>query len=161
MGNNDNNDNNNNDNIYLKIGKQMYENITLWNFNDNYEIINKKTYNNYRIEYINKLNVQIELFEKSYEKISCEIDELERKNLELFINITKDINFKYKKNRFFGLKNLNKSFTFNIHNSINSLDCEKYKLNLITIDKLKNDKNILYDSLEKTKLYKIKYEKND
>ena len=156
MDNNDNDDND--DNIYLKIGKQMYENITLWNFNDDYEMINKKTYNSYRIEYINKLNVQIELLEKSYEKISYEIDELERKNLELFINITKDIKFKYKKNRFFGLKNLNKSFTFNIQNSINSLDCEKYKLNLITINKLKTDQTLLYDSLEKTKSYKIKYE---
>ena len=148
------------DNIYLKIGKQMYENITLWNFNNDYIIINKKSYDDYRIEYINKLNVQIELLEKAYNKICNEIEELERKNLELFVNITKEIKFKYQKNKIFGLKNINsnKSFTFNIFNSVNSLDCEKYKLNLITINKLKSDQILLYDSLEKTKSYKIKYE---
>ena len=148
------------DNIYLKIGKQMYENITLWNFNNDYIIINKKSYDDYRIEYINKLNVQIELLEKAYNKICNEIEELERKNLELFVNITKEIKFKYQKNKIFGLKNINsnKSFTFNIFNSVNSLDCEKYKLNLITINKLKSDQILLHDSLEKTKSYKIKYE---
>jgi len=148
------------DNIYLKIGKQMYENIALWNFNNDYIIINKKSYDDYRIEYINKLNVQIELLEKAYNKICNEIEELERKNLELFVNITKEIKLKYQKNKIFGLKNINsnKSFTFNIFNSVNSLDCEKYKLNLITINKLKTDQTLLQDSLEKTKSYKIKYE---
>jgi hypothetical protein len=148
------------DNIYLKIGKQMYENIALWNFNNDYIIINKKSYDDYRIEYINKLNVQIELLEKAYNKICNEIEELERKNLELFVNITKEIKLKYQKNKIFGLKNINsnKSFTFNIFNSVNSLDCEKYKLNLITINKLKTDQILLHDSLEKTKSYKIKYE---
>jgi len=148
------------DNIYLKIGKQMYDNITLWNFNNDYIIINQKSYNDYRIEYINKLNVQIELLEKSYNKICNEIEELERKNLELFVNITKEIKLKYQKNKIFGLKNINsnKSFTFNIFNSVNSLDCEKYKLNLITINKLKIDQILLHNSLEKTKSYKIKYE---
>jgi len=148
------------DNIYLKIGKQMYENITLWNFNNDYIIINKKSYDDYRIEYINKLNIQIELLEKAHNKICNEIEELERKNLVLFVNITKEIKLKYQKNKIFGLKNINsnKSFTFNIFNSVNSLDCEKYKLNLITINKLKTDQILLHDSLEKTKSYKIKYE---
>jgi len=149
------------DNVYLKIGKQMYDNITLWNFNNDYIIINKKSYDDYRIEYINKLKVQIELLEKAYNKISNDIEELERKNLELFVNITKEIKLKYQKNKSFGLKNINsnKSFTFNIFNSVNSLDCEKYKFNLITINKLKIDQTLLHNSLEKTKSYKIKYEK--
>lgn len=156
-----NNIDNDNDNIYLKIGRQMYENINIWNFNDDYIIIHKKTYDEYKRDYLNKLNLQIELLEKNYNKINDEIEELERKNLELFGNITKDINFKYQKNKFFGFKNIfyHKSFTFNINNTINSLDSEKYKLNLIIINKLKTDKNIIYESLEKSKSYKSKYEK--
>ena len=156
----DNNEDNNEDNIYLKIGKQMRENIYIWNYGNDYNVIYKKKYNDYKNEYINKLNNQIILLEESYRKISCEIDELERKNLELFVHITKNINFKYQSKKFFGFKNVhfNKSFTFNINKSSNSLDSEKYKLNLITINKLKIDRDIIYSSLEKTKSYKMKYE---
>ena len=137
--------------VYLKIGKAMYENIYAWNFNNDYIVINKKTYDDYKLEYINKLNVQIELLEKSLNKITEEINELERKNLELFIKITKHINFNNFNNfkySFFSINNIR----FN-----KSLDCEKYKLNLITINKLKNDKDIIHESFEKTKLYKMIY----
>ena len=139
------------DNVYLKIGKIMYENISAWNFYDDYIVVNKKTYDDYKSEYVNKLNVQIELLQNSLNKIEEEINELERKNLELFAKITKNVNFKkfdYFKNSFFNLNNIR---------FIKSLDSEKYKLNLITINKLKMDRDIIYGSLEKTKSYKNRY----
>lgn len=147
-----------NNNIYLNIGKIMYENILIWEFNNDYIIINNKTYNDYKNEYINKLNVQIELLEKSLNKIILEIDELERKNLDLFTKITKNINLLNQKNNYFrfNITSSNKLFVFNIKNS---LDNEKYKLNLITINKLKDDKDLINESLEKTKLYRSKYNK--
>lgn len=145
--------NDDNDNVYLKIGKLMYENIFMINMNQDYIIINSKSFDDYRKEYIIKLNVQIELLEKSLNKIDYEIEELERKNLELFISITKNIKLKYNK-----YIRINKSFNFNILNFGYSLESEKYKLNNITIDKLKNDRNLIFKSLENTKSYRLKYD---
>ena len=151
-------DNNQQEDIYIKIGKIMHDNILLYEFNSDYIIINNKTYDDYKNEYINKLNVQIELLEKSLEKNSLEINELERKNLELFTKISKNINIKSKKNSYFKFNVTNSSNLF-IFNYKNSLDNEKYKLNLLTINKLKYDQEIIINSLEKTKLYKSIYDK--
>lgn len=162
----DNNKNNNKineedyeNNVYLTIGKKMHENIYVWNdISDN--IIIKKKYDDYKNEYINKLNKQIKILEEDLNKINIEIEELERKNLELFIHITKDIHFKYQKRIYFGSKNIlfNKSNIFNINKSNKSLDSEKYKMNQITINQLNIDRDIMNSSLDKIKSYKMKYE---
>lgn len=162
----DNNKNNNKineedyeNNIYLIIGKKMHENTYIWNDNSN-NIIIKKKYDDYKNEYINKLNEQIKKLEKDLIEINIEIDELEKKNLELFIHITKDIHFKYQKRIYFGSKNIlfNKSNIFNINKSNKSLDSEKYKMNQITINQLNIDRDIMNSSLDKIKSYKMKYE---
>lgn len=154
----DNNKYNNENNIYFIIGKQMHENIYILN-NSSSNIIYKK-YDDYKNNYVNKLNNQIKIFEEDLKKINYEIEELERKNLELFVHITKDINFKYQKKTYFGSRNIqfNKSNIFNINKANNSLNSEKYKMNQITIDQLKIERDIINCSLEKTKLYKMKYE---
>lgn len=139
--------------VYLKIGKIMYDNICLINFDKEYTIINTKTFDEYRKDYIAKLNFQIEILENSLNKIDNEIKELDRKNLELFTIISKNIKLKYKKHI-----SINKSFNFNIFNCSYSLESEKYRLNNITIEKLKNDKDFINRSLENTKLFKKKYD---
>jgi hypothetical protein len=148
--------------IYIRIGKLMHENILIYEFNNDYIIINSKSYDEYKNEYINKLNMQIELLENSLNKTTLEIEELERKNLELFTKITKNLNINKNHNNNsyfrFNIKTSNKSLFFNF-NFKNSLDNEKYNLNLLTINKLKSDKDTIYESLEKTKQYKSKYDK--
>ena len=69
---------------YLNLGKLMcsdMKNYTFNNVNINDNTNNDK-YEYYKNNYINKLDKQIEQLEDSLNKISNEVNELERKNVE-------------------------------------------------------------------------------
>jgi hypothetical protein len=129
--------------IFIRLGKIMYENIT-YKYDTTINTIVHKTKNDYINNYIKKLNMQIESIEKEISNLDDEIYILEKKHIELFTKII--INKDFTKKR----------YIFNFKNNYNNdlLEYEKYKLNQITIDKLKNDKNILIKILDNTNKYK-------
>jgi hypothetical protein len=130
--------------IFLRLGKIMCEN-TNYQYDNNINTIVHKTKNDYINNYINKLNMQIESIKKEISNLDNEISILENKNIETFTKIIKNKDFKLQKKYIFNFKN-------NYNNDL--LEYEKYKLNQITIDKLKNDKNVLITILDNTNKYK-------
>jgi hypothetical protein len=140
---------------FLILGKKMYENngddkdFQFKNENENDK--------NFKIEeyikkYTSELDNQITFLKKEINNLEYEIDELEKKHIFLFSNIIKNKNFKIQKSY--------KLFKFsqtNILNKNDLLEYEKYRLNQIVIDKLKNDKDKLIKILENTKSYRDKY----
>ena len=105
---------------------------------------NSKTYEEYKEQYITKLELIIANNKKELHLLDEEICELEKKNMELINTFSKKrlngnaMNFLYRD------QNIIKYFL-----SLKTLNSEKFKYNILTLQKLQEQKNIITDILNR------------
>ena len=123
--------------VFLNIGKQMVS-------NESYEFVDapiqKKPIEEYIKNYRNKLELQLARIKKTFFDLEVEILELERKNNIILSNFS---NKNYRSNTRSFLYNNN--LLLNYFLSLNNLDTEKFKLNTITLQNLKEQHEAQYD----------------
>jgi hypothetical protein len=123
--------------VFLNIGKQMAS-------NEPYEVTNvlitKKTVEEYKKNYKDKLELQLARIKKTVFDLEVEIFELERKNNNILSGFS---NKKYSSSARNFLSNNNMLLKYFL--SLNNLETEKFKLNSITLQNLKEQYEIQYD----------------
>ena len=123
--------------VFLNIGKQMAS-------NEPYEVTNvlitKKTVEEYKKNYKDKLELQLARIKKTVFDLEVEIFELERKNNNILSGFS---NKKYSSSARNFLSNNNMLLKYFL--SLNNLETEKFKLNSITLQNLKEQYDIQYD----------------
>jgi hypothetical protein len=128
--------------VFLNIGKQLVSNEC----NDFIDVpIQKKSIEEYKNNYRNKLELQLARIKKNLFDLEVEISELERKNSIIISNFS---NKNYKSNTRNFLSNNN--ILLNYFLSLNNLDSEKFKMNSITLQNLKEQHDIHYDIYNRT-----------
>jgi hypothetical protein len=129
--------------VFLNIGKQLVSNEN--NVFDRV-YIETKPFEEYKSNYINNLEVQIARLKKELFQLEVEILELERKNIILLTNFSR--NSKYKSNTMNFLYNNNVGLTYFL--SLKTLESKKFKLNSLTIENLKGQYETTLDIYNKT-----------
>ena len=132
--------------VFVSIGQQLLENVN--NDFDNNAYIEKKTFEERKSNYINTLELQLARLKKELYQLEMEIVELERKNNTVLTKFSR--NNKYKSNTVNFLYKNNHALNYFL--SLNTLESEKFKLNLLTIEKLKGHYELLLDIYNKTTL---------
>ena len=128
--------------VFLNIGKQMISNER----NDFIDVpIQTKPIEEYVNNYRNKLELQLARIKKNLFDLEVEISELERKNNIIISNFS---NKKYSSSTRNFLHNNN--ILLNYFLSLNNLDSEKFKMNSITLQNLKEQHDINYDIYNRT-----------
>ena len=129
---------------FLEVGIMLANN----EMSDYDHIVNiectSKTYEEYKKQYITKLELIIANNKKDLHLLDEEICELEKKNMELINTFSKKglngnaMNFLYRD------QNIIKYFL-----SLKTLNSEKFKYNILTLQKLQEQKNIITDILNR------------
>ena len=128
--------------VFLNIGKKMISKETHEFTN---ESITKKTFQEYKKNYRNKLELQLASIKKNVCDLEVEIFDLERKNSIILSNFS---NKKYSSSTRNFLSN--NSLLLNYFLSLKNLESEKFKLNSITLQNLKEQHEIQYNIYNRT-----------
>ena len=126
--------------VFLNIGKQMVSNEGCGIIN---VPIQKKQIEEYIKNYRNKLELQLASIKKNIYELEVEIFELERKNSIILSNFSNFSNKNYISNTRNFLSNNDLLLKYFL--CLNNLDTEKFKLNSITLQNLKEQHKIQYD----------------
>jgi len=130
--------------VFLNIGKQMVSNERC-EFTDVPVPIIKKSIEEYVNNYRNKLELQLADIKKNVFNLEVEISELERKNSIIISNFSNK-NYTSSTRSFLS----NNNMLLNYFLSLNNLESEKFKMNSITLQNLKEQHELLYDIYNRT-----------
>ena len=129
--------------VFLHIGQQLVSTTN----KDFVQIHNEtKSFEEYKSNYIYKLEAQIARLKKELFQLEIEIVELERKNNSALTNFSRIGNCKSNTINFLYNNNVARNYFL----SLNTLESEKFKLNSITIVNLKSQYETTLDIYNKT-----------
>jgi len=132
--------------VFLNIGKQMVSNERCEFTDVPVPVpIQKKTIEEYKKDYRTKLELQIAGIKKNVFNLEVEISELERKNSIIISNFSNK-NYTSSTRSFLSNNNLLLKYFL----SLNNLESEKFKMNSITLQNLKEQHELLYDIYNRT-----------
>lgn len=128
--------------IFLNIGKQL---TSTEEYEPEHIHFQGKTVEEYKKDYRNKLELQLANIKKQLFELEIEIMELERKNSKLLYSFSNK-----------GYNSTTRTFLYNnkillnYFLSLNNLDSDKFKLNLLTIQSLNEQHNAVTDIYNRT-----------
>ena len=126
---------------FLKVG--MSVSLELYNLEENICAFTPNHVKELNENYIKKLETQLSSIAEEITEIDLEISKLDKKNKN-------NNKIDFTTNKIFSIKDL---FTFNLNEP--KLDKEKENFNILTINKLRERRDFLFEIYKKTKQYKI------